>query len=187
MSKLRWSRPHNLLRPSSVRVDPIVTVCSGYSGFIATLTLSSTIGLVAGRVSSGPETNAHFSGTNLLLFKCSYSISEADPPSTYMRCMQWPPISASMIIGHYVPSYSSRGGKRISVLGEKLCAIFFLATLSQGWTIRMAAALSFLEVSPFFATLGAYTHPCYAPLFHRTHKIWCDSASRSKSSLVAEL
>ncbi|GJV37379.1 hypothetical protein Tco_1409856 [Tanacetum coccineum] len=104
-----------------------------------------------------------------------------------MRCMQWPPISDSMIIGPSVPSSSSRGGKRISVLGEKLCVIFCLATLSQGWTIKMANALSFLEVSPFFAALGAYTHLCYALLHHGTHKIWCDSVSRPDSSLVTEL
>nr|GEX84731.1 nonaspanin [Tanacetum cinerariifolium] len=56
----------------------------------------------------------------------------ADPPSTYMRCMQWPLIFASMIIGPSVPSSSSRGRKRISVLGEKLCVILCLDTLSQG-------------------------------------------------------
>nr|GEW53355.1 hypothetical protein [Tanacetum cinerariifolium] len=69
ISKLCWSRPHNLLRPPSVRVKPIITVCSGYSGFIATLTLSYNIGLVVGRVFSGSETEAHSSGTNLLLFR----------------------------------------------------------------------------------------------------------------------
>ncbi|GKF00802.1 hypothetical protein Tco_0027725 [Tanacetum coccineum] len=89
-----------------------------------------------------------------------------------MRCMQWPPISASMIIGPSVPSYSPKGGKRISVLREKLCVILCLPTLSQGWNIRIAIALSFPEASPFFATLGcAYTHPCYALLLHGTRKI----------------
>nr|GEV68449.1 hypothetical protein [Tanacetum cinerariifolium] len=114
-------------------------------------------GLPRWGVFSGPETNVHSSGINLLLFRviispstgsfsiphiisplnsikgvvagtnwflifrrsrlkqCSYSISEVDPPSTYMRCMQWPPNSASMIIGPSVPSFSSRGGKRISM------------------------------------------------------------------------
>nr|GFB02685.1 hypothetical protein [Tanacetum cinerariifolium] len=45
--------------------------------------------------------------------------------------MQWPPISASIIIGPSVPLSSPRGGKRISGLGEKLCVILCLATLSQ--------------------------------------------------------
>ncbi|GJV78090.1 hypothetical protein Tco_1509674 [Tanacetum coccineum] len=49
MSKLRWSRLHSLLRPSFMRVELIITVCFGYSGFIATLIFSSTIGLVAER------------------------------------------------------------------------------------------------------------------------------------------
>nr|GEY71433.1 hypothetical protein [Tanacetum cinerariifolium] len=76
ISKLRWSRPHNLLWPPSVRVEPIITARFRYSRFISTLTLSSNIGLVSERVSSGPETNAHSSGTNLLLFRA------ITPPST---------------------------------------------------------------------------------------------------------
>ncbi|GKD26683.1 hypothetical protein Tco_1232897 [Tanacetum coccineum] len=58
MSKLCWSSPNNLLRPSSVRVEPIITVCSGYSEFIAILTLSSIIGLVADKVSSAVDETA---------------------------------------------------------------------------------------------------------------------------------
>ncbi|GKB21821.1 hypothetical protein Tco_0855744 [Tanacetum coccineum] len=68
--------PHNLLRPSSVRVEPIIIVCSRYSGFIATLILSSIVGLIAERVPSDPKTRAHSSGTNLLLFRVM------TPPST---------------------------------------------------------------------------------------------------------
>ncbi|GJW49711.1 hypothetical protein Tco_0091062, partial [Tanacetum coccineum] len=64
-------------------------------------------------------------------------------------CMQWPPISASMIIGPSVPSSSPRSGKKISDLGEKLCVILCLTTLSQ----------------------GAYTRLCYALLLHGTRKI----------------
>ncbi|GKD50723.1 hypothetical protein Tco_1279699, partial [Tanacetum coccineum] len=56
-SKFRWSRLHNLLRPSYVRVDPIIIVCSEYSGLIATLILSSTVDLLAGRVLSGTTCN----------------------------------------------------------------------------------------------------------------------------------
>ncbi|GJY68809.1 hypothetical protein Tco_0471791 [Tanacetum coccineum] len=55
-----------------------------------------------------------------LLKQCSYSISEAGPPSIYIWCMKWPPTSASMIIGPLVHSSSSRGGNGISGLGEKL-------------------------------------------------------------------
>nr|GEW27984.1 hypothetical protein [Tanacetum cinerariifolium] len=44
-----------------------------------------------------------------LLKQCSYSISEADHPSTYIRCMKCPPISASMIIGPCVLSSSPEG------------------------------------------------------------------------------
>ncbi|GKC83004.1 hypothetical protein Tco_1138721 [Tanacetum coccineum] len=166
-------------------------------------------GVVAG-------TNWFFISGRNWLKQCSYSISEAGPPSTYMWCMQCPPISASMIIGPSVPSPSSRGGKDISVLREKLCVIFCLATLSQGWTINMANALSFQEVSPFFATLGcsfplfclssfircdsfpalsissicfsdAYTRLCCAPLRHGTRKTWHGSAFLPESSSVIEL
>nr|GEU84025.1 RNA-directed DNA polymerase, eukaryota, reverse transcriptase zinc-binding domain protein [Tanacetum cinerariifolium] len=79
MSKLRWSSPHNLFRPPSVRVEPIITVCSGYYGFIATLTLSSIIGLAADGVSPGPETITHSSRTNLLLFRRGVTKSVAFP------------------------------------------------------------------------------------------------------------
>nr|GFB48799.1 reverse transcriptase domain-containing protein [Tanacetum cinerariifolium] len=47
-------------------------------------------------------------------------ISEEEPPSTYMRCTQCPPISASMIMGPFVPSSSHRVGKEITDPGEKL-------------------------------------------------------------------
>ncbi|GKB62633.1 hypothetical protein Tco_0918819 [Tanacetum coccineum] len=104
-----------------------------------------------------------------------------------MRCMQCPPISVSMIIGPSVPSSSSRGGKDISVLGEKLCVIFCLAALSQGWTISIASALSFPEASPFFVTLGAYIRLCYALLRCGTRKFLHGSVFQPGLSLVAEL
>nr|GFA72378.1 hypothetical protein [Tanacetum cinerariifolium] len=119
-------------------------------------------------------TNWFFISIRSQLKQCSYSISEADPSSTYMRCMQWPPISASMIIGPSVPSSSPRDGKRIYGLGEKLCVILCLATISQGWTIRMANALSFLEFSLFFAALG-----CSFPLF----SIGCSSCHYTPGGL----
>ncbi|GJR28621.1 hypothetical protein Tco_1104853 [Tanacetum coccineum] len=71
--------------------------------------------------------NGVLAGINwLLIFRrsrlkqCSYRIFEADPPSTYMRCIQWPPFSASIIIRPSIPSSSPRGGKEISRLGENL-------------------------------------------------------------------
>nr|GEU88257.1 hypothetical protein [Tanacetum cinerariifolium] len=66
------------------------------------------------------------------LKQCSYNISEANPPSTYKRCMQWPPISASIIIGPFIPSSSPKGGKNISGLGEKL-----LGTISSAHDSRL--------------------------------------------------
>ncbi|GJV03775.1 reverse transcriptase domain-containing protein [Tanacetum coccineum] len=151
--------------------------------FIATLTLSSIIGLVADGVLSGLETIAHSSGINLLLFRvitppstrissipdgdlttmkfiqavaecsssliltsscicpighitlplnpikgvvaginCSYRISKADPLSTHIRCIQWPHISTSMIIGPSVPSSSLRAQKKdFYIKRETLC------------------------------------------------------------------
>ncbi|GKA65502.1 hypothetical protein Tco_0765209 [Tanacetum coccineum] len=121
--------------------------------------------------------NGVLAGINwLLIFRrsrlkqCSYRISKADPPSTYMRCIQWPPFSASIIIRPSIPSSSPRGGKEISGLGEKLYEILCLATLSQGWTIRIANTLSFPTVSPFFVTLG-----CSFSLFCFSSLIRCDS------------
>ncbi|GJW85711.1 hypothetical protein Tco_0158856 [Tanacetum coccineum] len=86
--------------------------------------------------------------------QCSYRISEDAPPSTYIRCKKCPHISASMIIGPSVPSSSPRGEKDIVVSGEKLWVTFCLATLSHGWTIRMASGLSFPVVSPFLGAFG---------------------------------
>nr|GEZ40281.1 hypothetical protein [Tanacetum cinerariifolium] len=51
---------------------------------------------------------------------CSYRIFEEEPTSTYMRCTQCPPISASMIMGPSVPSSSPRVGKEITDSGEKV-------------------------------------------------------------------
>ncbi|GJT02622.1 hypothetical protein Tco_0823791 [Tanacetum coccineum] len=52
--------------------------------------------------------------------QCSYRIYEDAPPSMYIRCTKCPPISALMIIGPSVPSSSPKGGKEITVSGEKL-------------------------------------------------------------------
>ncbi|GKD93117.1 hypothetical protein Tco_1372954 [Tanacetum coccineum] len=48
-----------------------------------------------------------------------------------MRCMQWPPIFASNIIGPSFPSSSPKGGKKISGLGEKLCAATFCCFVAK--------------------------------------------------------
>ncbi|GJZ44620.1 hypothetical protein Tco_0591875 [Tanacetum coccineum] len=69
------------------------------------------------------ETTWFFTSGRNLLKQCPYSISEADSPSTYMRCTKWPPISASMIIGPSVPSSSPKGGNEISRSKEKLCTL----------------------------------------------------------------
>ncbi|GKA88255.1 hypothetical protein Tco_0810019 [Tanacetum coccineum] len=81
-----------------------------------------------------------------LLKQCSYSISEVDPLSTYIRCMKWPPISASMIMGPSVLSSFLSGENKIYGSREKLCVILCLATLFHSWTIRIAMALSFPEM-----------------------------------------
>nr|GEU33913.1 isoleucine--tRNA ligase, cytoplasmic-like [Tanacetum cinerariifolium] len=115
MSKLRPSNPHNLLRPSSVRLEPIITVCSGYFGFIATLTLFFCYWL--GSFSVGSKTIAHSSGTNLLLFRV------ITPPSTrifsipcdnfpalrnfsicFLRALNFPLSKAKISLGVFVSS-----------------------------------------------------------------------------------
>ncbi|GKD92395.1 hypothetical protein Tco_1372232, partial [Tanacetum coccineum] len=60
-----------------------------------------------------------------------------------------PPISASIIIGPSVPSFSSRGGNEITVSGDKVWVILCLATLCHGCTIRIASGLSLPELSCF--------------------------------------
>nr|GEY33076.1 hypothetical protein [Tanacetum cinerariifolium] len=150
MSRSRLSRSHNAFWPSAVRVEPIAIVCSRTDicpiGHMVS-PLNLTRGTVAGTI-------CLFTFEWSLLKQCSYSIFEADPPSTYIRCMKWPPISDSMIIGPFVPSLLYSGGNGISESGKKLYVIFFLANLGHGWTIRNSRALSFLEecelvTSPF--------------------------------------
>ncbi|GJR47232.1 hypothetical protein Tco_1315335 [Tanacetum coccineum] len=121
-------------------------------------------------------TNWFFISRCSRLKQCSYSISEADLPSTYMWCIQCPPISASMIIGPSVPSSLSRGGKNISALGEKLCIIFCLATLSQGWTIRIASALSFPKVHALDFVVESLDEFGVCDSVHESrdsHAFWC--------------
>ncbi|GKF19078.1 hypothetical protein Tco_0067716 [Tanacetum coccineum] len=76
MSRLRLSKPHNSFRPSSIRVEPIATVCSRYSGWIATLILSSATRVLAEGCAFSPETIMHSSGIILLLHSMSI------PPGT---------------------------------------------------------------------------------------------------------
>ncbi|GKB16428.1 hypothetical protein Tco_0850351 [Tanacetum coccineum] len=99
--------------------------------------------------------NGVLAGINwLLIFRrsrlkqCSYRIFEADLPSTYMWCIQWPPFSASIIIRPSIPLSSPRGGKEIFGLGEKLYVILCLATLSQDILFPLLPSL--LNTPPSF-------------------------------------
>ncbi|GJW26855.1 hypothetical protein Tco_0040666 [Tanacetum coccineum] len=55
-----------------------------------------------------------------LLKQCSYSTPEANPPSTYMRCMRCPSTSPLITIGLSCPPLFMRDGKEISWLAERL-------------------------------------------------------------------
>ncbi|GJS93626.1 hypothetical protein Tco_0800594 [Tanacetum coccineum] len=61
------------------------------------------------------ETIWFFTSIRNLLKQYSYSIFEAGPPSTYMWCMKWPSISASMIIGPFVLSSSSKAQAKYTI------------------------------------------------------------------------
>ncbi|GJT74213.1 hypothetical protein Tco_1040938 [Tanacetum coccineum] len=76
ISKFCLSKEHSFLRPFSVNVDPMTTVCSGYSGWIAIFIFSSGIWLATGDWMLGPEIITHSIGMTLLL--CSVTV----PPST---------------------------------------------------------------------------------------------------------
>ncbi|GKA36578.1 hypothetical protein Tco_0723143 [Tanacetum coccineum] len=67
ISKFCLSKDHNSLRPFSVNVDHMATVCSGYSGWIAISIFSSNTWLTAGGWMLGPEIIAHSIGMILLL------------------------------------------------------------------------------------------------------------------------
>ncbi|GJQ90231.1 hypothetical protein Tco_0001370 [Tanacetum coccineum] len=86
-------------------------------------------------------------------------ISEDAPPSTYIQCTKCPPISASMIIGPSILSSSLKGGKAITVSGEKLwfpettcpyddaslvCTSVSFCRIPDGaWSVRADALLFF--------------------------------------------
>ncbi|GJR15830.1 hypothetical protein Tco_0798482 [Tanacetum coccineum] len=76
ISKFCLSKEHSPLRPFSVNVDPMATVCSGYSGWIAIFIFSSSTWFTAGFWMLGSEIIAHSIGMTLLL--CSVTV----PPST---------------------------------------------------------------------------------------------------------
>ncbi|GKD25997.1 hypothetical protein Tco_1232211 [Tanacetum coccineum] len=124
-----------------------------------------------------------------LLKQCAYSISEDDPPSTYMRCMKWPPIFASMIIGPSVPSSSPKGGNKISGSGEKLCVIFCLATFCHGWTIKIAITFfdHFFDLSfQMHALLSVMSHfpmefteLVVVSFFHGVFLLWTEPNERN--------
>ncbi|GKB58476.1 hypothetical protein Tco_0914662 [Tanacetum coccineum] len=96
--------------------------------------------------------------------QCSYRISEDALPSTYIRCTKCPPISASMIIGLSVSSLSPKGGKEITVAGEKLWVTLCLDTLSHAACIR----------------------PCCAPYPRGIHSTCLDPFFPQELPLVAE-
>ncbi|GKA62567.1 hypothetical protein Tco_0762086 [Tanacetum coccineum] len=55
-----------------------------------------------------------------LLKQCSYKTSEADPPSTYIRWMRWPPTSTSITIEFSCLTLLASGGNEICWFLEKL-------------------------------------------------------------------
>ncbi|GKF32334.1 hypothetical protein Tco_0102132 [Tanacetum coccineum] len=67
ISRLRLSKPHSFFRPSSFKVEPIATVCSGYSRWIATWIFSSVTWFITSCDAPGPESIVHSSGMILLL------------------------------------------------------------------------------------------------------------------------
>nr|GFB59534.1 hypothetical protein [Tanacetum cinerariifolium] len=71
MSRLCLSNSHNAFRPSSVRVEPIAIVCSGYFGLPTTLILSSVAWVMDEGCASGLETIMHSIGIILLLHRVS--------------------------------------------------------------------------------------------------------------------
>ncbi|GJY79937.1 hypothetical protein Tco_0492688 [Tanacetum coccineum] len=91
-------------------------------------------------------------------------ISKDAPPSTYIQCTKCPPILASMIIGPSVPSSSPKGGKEITVSGEKLWVTLCLSTLSHAACIR----------------------PCYALYLRGIHSTFLDPFFPQELPLVAE-
>ncbi|GKC78098.1 hypothetical protein Tco_1128872 [Tanacetum coccineum] len=113
ISKFSFSKLQSFILPFSDKLPPIITDCSGYSGWIVTLIPSAVVGSLGSGASCASITILHSIGVMVLLRivaippsignfsipllkQCSYSTSEADLPSTYMRWMRWPSTSASI-------------------------------------------------------------------------------------------
>nr|GEW34707.1 ribonuclease H-like domain-containing protein [Tanacetum cinerariifolium] len=99
MSWLHLSKSYNAFHPSSVRVEPIAIVCSGYSRGISTLILSSVAYTTMEVCASDPETNVHSSGTILLLcrmlneFKVGDSVHESRDSHAFWGSFNMPSFS----------------------------------------------------------------------------------------------
>ncbi|GJR41894.1 hypothetical protein Tco_1309997 [Tanacetum coccineum] len=182
-SKISFSKLHSSIRPFSDRLSPIMTVSSGYSGWIATLTPSVTAGSLGERTSCASVTNLHSASIMVLLRivtippfignfsipllkQCSYNTSEANPPSMYKQWMRWPSTSASITIVVSCLLLSPSDEKEISWSVEKLWAVFCLVICCQGWTMKIDVAFSLLGASPFFAAFACSPRfpPCFISL-----------------------
>ncbi|GJZ97988.1 hypothetical protein Tco_0670441, partial [Tanacetum coccineum] len=67
MSKLSFGRLQSSILPFSDKLSPIVTVCSGYSGWIATWIPSAVVGSRGGRAFYASATILHSAGIMVLL------------------------------------------------------------------------------------------------------------------------
>ncbi|GJW69497.1 hypothetical protein Tco_0126414 [Tanacetum coccineum] len=213
-SKLYLSRLQSSILPFSDKLPPIVIVCSGYSGWIATFIPYAVAGFLGGGSFVAPVTRLQpadivvllprrtmiplygdgdlttmkfivvlvecspssrdaandicpnsydisslnprsgvlvgvillFISGRSLLKQCSNNISEADPPSTYMRWMKWPSTSASITIGFSLLSLLARYGKDISWLVEKLCVTLCFIIRFNGCIMKIVASFSLFEM-----------------------------------------
>ncbi|GJR70402.1 hypothetical protein Tco_0016467 [Tanacetum coccineum] len=83
MSRLFLSTSQSSIFPFSDRLPPIVTVCSGYSGCIATFILSATASSLGGSSLGAFATILHFAGIMVLLRSVTI------PPSTRNLSIPW--------------------------------------------------------------------------------------------------
>ncbi|GJY56946.1 hypothetical protein Tco_0456061 [Tanacetum coccineum] len=133
ISKFCLSKEHSSLRPFSANVDPMATVYSRYSGWIAMfISLPSSTWVYCGDWLLDPEINSHMSIGMTLQLVCSVTVPPSQEFLTFrsvllMLRLSWPS-------GQY--GFSLNSDKGVTIGGGALNFPFSRAKISFGVLVR---------------------------------------------------
>ncbi|GKF07548.1 hypothetical protein Tco_0041772, partial [Tanacetum coccineum] len=101
-----------------------------------------------------------------LLKQRSYKTSEAEPPSTYMRCMRWSPTSALTTIGLSCPSLLASVDALIRVvafISVELAKLVFVLVLCEASHRRRCFEFHRIYFKDFFWSFNEWSEPIIPP------------------------